>query len=468
MFFGIRRKNFLEMVDINKKYIVKIEDYDSKGNGISHIDDLVIFIPNAIVGEIVEVSIEKVHKSYLIGKVSEILSVSDSRVIPVCGIYERCGGCNIQHMDYKEQVNFKEKKIINTLKRIGNLDNINIDRFYGMSIPYEYRNKVQVPFGMNDSIVTAGFYEHKTHNIINMDFCYIQFKEGNDIVNETKKYIKSKNVKPYDEVKHLKNGYDYGLVRHVLIRKGYNTNEIMVVIVLTHDDEDFLKGYVDFLIERFKNIKTIIVNVNNKVTNVILGDYERILYGDGYIRDKINDFVFRIHSKSFFQVNTKQAEKLYLSAIEMCELRYGDILLDAYCGIGTIGICASRKVSQVYGIEEVKESIVDANENKVINNIKNIDFIHGKVEDEIDNLINRGINISAVILDPPRKGVKESVLHKLRSIKCKKIVYISCDVSTLARDAKILTSLGYKVNKIRGVDMFCQTHHVETIVSFKL
>ena len=456
------------MVDVGNKYIVKIEGYDSQGNGVSHINNLVVFIPNTIEGEIIEVCIDKVSKKFLRGKVIELLSVSESRVLPACSIYEKCGGCSVQHMNYREQVRFKENKIINTLEKIGSIQDVKIEKFYGMSIPYEYRNKVQVPFASSDLGVKAGFYEKNTHNIINMDFCHIQFREGSDIVKETREYIKKNNIKPYDEGAHTKKCCDYGLVRHLLIRKGYNTNEIMIVIVLTRDDQEFLNGYVEFILSKFKDIKTIIVNVNNEITNVILGKYERVLYGDGYIRDKINDFVFRIQSKSFFQVNTKQAEKLYLAAIEMCDLKFGDILLDAYCGIGTIGICASRKIKQVYGIEEVKESIVDANENKRINNIKNIEFIEGKVEEEIFNLVNSGVNISVVVLDPPRKGVNENVLHKIRSINCKKIVYISCDVATLSRDAKILSSLGYKVDKVRGVDMFCQTYHVETIVRFTL
>ena len=456
------------MIEVGKKYIVKIEGYNHKGSGIAHVDKFVVFIPDVIIGEIVEIIVKKVNKNYGYGEVVDILSVSNLRVMTVCDIYKKCGGCNLQHMEYKEQVNFKENKIIESLEKIGNLKNVKIDKFYSMSIPYEYRNKVQVPFGIVDGFVSAGFYENKSHKIINMDFCHIQFKEANDIVVKTREYMKQKNIAPYDEVVHYKFGKDFGLFRHLLIRKGYNTNEIMVVVVLTEENEKFLNNYVKYLLLHCKNIKTIVLNVNNNITNVILGNYEKVLYGDGYIRDKINYFVFRIHSRSFFQVNTKQAEKLYLSAIDMAELKYSDILLDAYCGIGTIGICSSRRVKKVYGIEEVKESIIDANENKVLNNIKNVEFIHGKVEEEILNLVNNGINITVAILDPPRKGVKESVLHALREIKCKKIVYISCDVGTLARDAKILVSLGYNVSKIRGVDMFCQTHHVETIVCFKL
>lgn len=456
------------MVEVGNKYIVKIEDYNSEGEGVAHIDDFVVFIPNAIVGEIVEVLVEKVNAKYARARVLDILSTSDSRIIPICGIYGRCGGCNIQHMDYHEQIRFKENKIMNSLKKIGDIEDVRIDRFYSMSIPYEYRNKVQIPFGVNNSIISAGFYEKNSHRIIDMDFCHIQFKEANHIVNLTKEYLRMNNIKPYNEFNHHSGKGDYGILRHLLIRKGYNTDEIMVVIVSTCRHNSFFDDYVDFITSRVKGIKTIILNINNNKTNVILGDNETVLYGDGYITDKINDFKFRIHSKSFFQVNTKQAEKLYSVAIDMCSLKYGDVLLDAYCGIGTIGICASRRVNKVYGIEEVKESISCANENKVINNIKNIDFIHGKVEDEIENLLNKGVNISAVILDPPRKGVKESVLNKLKEIKCRKIAYISCDVSTLSRDIKILKSLGYKVTKIRGVDMFPQTHHVETIVSLKL
>lgn len=457
------------MIEVGEKYIVKIQNYNHIGEGISNIDNIVVFVPCAIVGEIIEIVITKICKNYVYGEILEILSISNSRVIPVCDIYKKCGGCNLQHMVYKEQINFKENKIKDALRKIGDLqEEVKIHKFYNMSIPYEYRNKVQVPFSSENGFVVSGFYKNKSHEIVNMNFCHIQFREANDIILKTKEYIKNKNVIPYNEVAHYNQGKNFGLFRHLLIRKGYNTNEIMVVVVLTKDDEDFLNGYVEFLLSINKNIKTIILNVNSNKTNVVLGSFERILYGDGYIEDKINNFIFRIHSKSFFQVNTKQAEKLYSAAIDMAELKYSDVLLDAYCGIGTIGICASRRVKKVYGIEEVRESINDANQNKLINNIKNIEFINGKVENVIFDLISDGEKISVTILDPPRKGVKQEVLKKLREIKCKKIVYISCDVGTLARDTKILTSLGYKITKICGVDMFCQTHHIETIICFNL
>ena len=456
------------MLEIGNKYVVKIEGYNHKGEGITHIDDFVLFVENAIVGEIIEVVIKKLNKNYGIGEISDILSFSDSRVIPICDIYNSCGGCNLQHMDYKEQVNFKKNKILEAFNKIGKIDNIKIYKFHSMSIPYEYRNKVQVPFGYIDNTVVAGFYKNKTHQIVNMNHCYIQFKESNNIISKTREYLKENEIPIYDEINYYKKGEDFGLFRNLLVRKGYNTNDLMVVIVLTRDEKDFLDGYVEYLLSLCKNIKTIILNINDRVTNVPLGDKERILYGNGYITDKINDFVFKIHSRSFFQVNTKQAEKLYSLAIDMAELKYGDVLLDAYCGIGSIGICASRKVKKVYGIDEFLGSIEDANENKIINNIKNIEFIHGKVEDAIFDLINEGNTITVIILDPPRKGVKESVLHKLRKINCKKIVYISCDVSTLARDSAILVSLGYKISRVCAVDMFCQTYHVETVVKFTL
>lgn len=456
------------MLEISSKHIVRIEGYSHEGYGISRIDEFVVFVKEGIFGEIVEICITKSNKNYAFGEIIDILSVSNHRVIPICDIYKNCGGCNIQHMDYKEQVNFKENKIKDALHKIAGIENFKVDKFYGMSIPYEYRNKVQVPFGKSDGLIIAGFYENKTHKIINMNHCYIQFKEANEIINKTREYIKENNIEVYNEINHYNLRSNYGLFRHIVIRKGYNTNEIMVVVILTEDDEKFLNSYVEFILSHFKNVKTIVLNVNNQITNVIFGDYERVLYGDGYITDKINDFVFRIQSKSFFQINTKQSESLYFCAIEMAELKYGDVLLDAYCGIGTIGICASRRVKSVYGIEECKESIIDANENKKLNNIRNIQFIEGRVEYEIVNLINSGVSITCAILDPPRKGVKEIVLNKLRDIKCKKIIYISCDVSTFARDAKILISLGYKLSKVRGVDMFCQTHHVETIGCFVL
>ncbi len=455
-------------LDVGTKCIVRIEKYNHKGYGIGKIYGFILFIPEAIVGEIIEVVIKRLNKNYGYGEIVEILSVSSFRVIPICDIYEKCGGCNLQHMDYREQIAFKENKIRNALTKIGGITEVCIDKFQGMAIPYEYRNKVQIPFGNIDGRLVAGFYENKSHNIIDMRFCHIQFKEANDILNKTREYIKNKDILIYDENYHGRFGEVKGLFRYLLIRKGYNTNEIMVVVILTKDDEEFLCGYTEFICSTYKNIKTIVLNVNDKITNVILGDYERVIYGDGYIRDKIGDFTFRIQSKSFFQINTKQAEKLYLSSIEMADLRYNDVLLDAYCGIGTIGICSSKKVKKVYGVEEVKQSIIDAEENKLINNVKNIEFIHGRVEDVILDLVEKGVGITVTILDPPRKGVDEMILFKLREINCKKIVYISCNVSTLARDTKILTSIGYKVSKVRGVDMFCNTDHVETIVCFKL
>ena len=455
------------MVEVGKRYILKVEKYNNKGEGIGYIDEFVVFIPGAIVNEIVEIIMIKVNKSYGYGKISDILSISNSRTIPVCNVYKSCGGCDLQHMEYKEQVNFKESKIKDAFERIGNIKDIKIDRFYGMDNPYKYRNKVQVPFAEVNGLVVSGFYKSKSHNIVDMDFCHIQFNESNDIIKSTKEYLRNNNIKLYDGVKHFEGKKNYGLFRHLLLRRGYNTGEIMVVIILTEENKEFLNGYVEFLTNKFKNIKTIILNINNKVTNVILGDKEKVLYGEGYIKDKVHGFTFRIQSKSFFQVNTKQSEKLYSACIDMADLKYGDVLLDAYCGIGTIGICASRKVNKVYGIEEVEQSIIDANQNKIINNIKNIDFIHGKVEDCIDTLVNSGVKLSVAILDPPRKGVKESVLHKLREINCKKIVYISCDVATLARDSKILLDLGYKISKVCGVDMFCQTSHVECVCLFK-
>lgn len=456
------------MVEVGKSYILKIEKYNNKGEGIGYIDEFVVFVPSAIVDEIVEVKIEKVNKTYGYGKIKDILSISNSRVTPICNIYKNCGGCDLQHMDYKEQINFKESKIKDAFERIGNIKNIKIDRFYSMENPYKYRNKVQVPFSEVDGIVVSGFYKNKTHKIIDMDFCHIQFPEANDIIRSTKEYLKHNNIRSYDGVRHFEGKKDYGLFRHLLIRKGYNTGEIMVVVILTQDNKEFLEEYTKFLLSKFKSIKTIVLNINNKVTNVILGEEERILFGDGYIKDKINNLTFRIQSKSFFQVNTKQSEKLYLAAMDMAELKYGDVLLDAYCGIGTIGMCASRRVRKVYGIEEVEQSIRDANENKIINNIKNIEFVQGKVEDVIDTVIKGEDRITAAIIDPPRKGVKENVLHKLREINCKKIVYISCDVATLARDSKILLNLGYTITKVCGVDMFCQTSHIETIACFKL
>ena len=404
---------------------ITIDNLDHQGRGIGRYQDKVVFTPNTLPGEVVKVKVDKLKKNIAEAHVESIIDVSEKRVSSCCPYFNKCGGCDLLHLTYDQQLDFKENKIKEIMHKFCHYD-FQINPIIGSKLQYNYRNKVTFQFDNK-----VGFYERGTNHIIDVNNCKIINDKANIV-------LKLLNCCPF--IRHIKS----------LMVRSNDASEILLDIQTDNNVEATeINNY-------FVNIADTIV-INGMTT-----------YGSGYIIENLNQYQFVISPKSFFQVNTKQSEKLYSAAIEMCDLKFGDILLDAYCGIGTIGICASRKIKQVYGIEEVKESIVDANENKIINNIKNIEFIHGKVEDEIFNLVNSGVNINAVILDPPRKGVKERVLHKIRDINCRKIVYISCDVSTLSRDAKILNSLGYKIDKIRGVDMFCQTYHVETIVRFTL
>lgn len=449
-------------VEKNKEYIIKIENSGHQGEGVGKIDNFTVFVEGALKDETVKIKLIKINKNYGVGKLIEVLSSSESRTEPVCSTYKRCGGCNLQHSTYEAQLSFKTERVRDVIKRIGKLEDVKIHNTIGMENPYNYRNKVQLPVGKNkDGEVVVGFYAPRSHDIINMECCYIQDEVGDKVIRVVKEWIKKFNIQTYDEKRNS------GIVRHIMIRKGFKTEEVMVVVVTNGNSIPYSEELVSMLKDNIEGIDSIIQNINNKQTNVILGQKCKTLYGKDTITDFIGEFKFNISPLSFFQVNSIQTEVLYNKALEYADLQGDEIVFDAYCGTGTISLFLSQNAKKVYGVEIIPQAIQNAIKNAEENNVTNTEFIVGEAENEIPKLIEKGIKADVVVVDPPRKGCEESLLHSIAKMAPKKIVYVSCDPATLARDLNILQQLGYKTLEIQPVDMFPQTAHVETVVKLE-
>ena len=444
-------------VEKNKKYIVDIVDNGFSGEGIAKIDGFTIFIPEAIKGEKCEILILKVLSSHAYGKIINLLKKSNSRVNEDCATYIRCGGCDLRHMNYESTLDLKRESVQSLVNKAIN-DKITVKKTIGMENPYNYRNKAQYPVGLDvNNSPAIGVFAKRTHTIIPIQKCMIQTEISQKIANTILEFINKNNIEVYNE-KNQK-----GLFRHIVIKVGKYTNEIMCILVLNKREFKKENELVNILVKEYPNIKTIVKNINTKNTNVILGQENINIYGDGYIKDKLGEFTFKISPMSFYQVNPVQAEILYNTAIKAANLNKEDILFDLYCGIGTIGIFASKFVKKVYGIEIVPQAIQDAKENAQINNIENAEFIVGDVENAFDELLNKkNIIPTAVIVDPPRKGLDEKTICNLLRIKPEKLVYISCNPATMVRDLAKMENV-YSVKDVQPVDMFPFTSHVECV-----
>jgi 23S rRNA (uracil1939-C5)-methyltransferase len=458
-------------VQKNEEYILSINGMGYEGEGVGKIEDFTIFVPEALTNEKVKVKIVKVNKNFAFGKLIEVLEKSEDRTKPVCSIYKRCGGCQLQHFSYEAQLSFKKIRVEDCIKRIGKLkvkeidsnenqqgEGVIIHDTIGMNNPYRYRNKVQLPVGGKEDEIKIGFYAQRSHEIIHMDSCNIQDKTADVVVGLVKNWIKSYKIKTYKEEEHT------GVIRHIMVRKAFKTDELMVVIVtrtkeLPHKDE-----LISSICENIKGIKSIIQNVNDKKNNVILGGYCETLWGQDTISDYIGKFKFNISPLSFFQVNPVQTEVLYSKALEYANLTGNETVFDAYCGTGTISLFLSQRAKMVYGVEIIPEAIENAKVNARENNVDNVEFIVGQSEKVIPKLIEDGIKADVVVVDPPRKGCERVLLESIAKMQPERIVYVSCDPGTLARDLAILEDSGYKTLEIQPVDMFPQTAHVETIV----
>lgn len=445
---------------MEKRLIGKCVDYTYDGKGIVKKDNKVIFVDGVLLDEEVEIEIIYESKNQTSGKLIKILKSSPYRVKPFCPLAKECGGCALQHLQYEKQLDFKTSHVQDCINKFSKLD-IKVENCIGMSSPFNYRNKSQVPFSMEKKQIYYGFYKQNTHKIIQMDSCAIQTKDADDILKTIKNTMKKFKLTAYEEDKRK------GILRHVLIKKGFSTNQIMVVLITNVNSFPNRKEVVKELVKVHPNIKTIIQNINTRDTNVILGEKETVLYGSGYIEDVLLGVKFKISSKSFYQVNPVQTETLYSKAIELAQLSKKDRVLDAYCGIGTIGLIASKKCNEVIGVEIVKDAIKDAKNNAILNNINNANFVLADASDFMVDLAKTSEKIDVVFVDPPRKGCDEKFLSSLVKLSPKKIVYISCNPSTLARDLGYLKET-YDIKIIQPVDMFPHTYHVETIALLHL
>ena len=442
-------------VEKNKEYIVDIIDNGYEGEGIAKIDNFTIFIPEAIKGEKIKILIVKVLSTHAFGKIIEILVPSNNRVKEDCYTYKRCGGCDLRHINYQETLNMKKNSVQSLINKTL-LNKVKVKDTIGMENPFHYRNKAQYPIGKDkNGQPIIGIFVNRTHEIIPCNNCKIQKQISEEIANYICNYIKEKNISVYDE------NVCKGIFRYIIVKVGVATNEIMCILVINEDGFKEEEDLVNKLKSKFTNIKTIVKNINKKNTNVILGNKNIVLYGDGYIFDKLDEFNFKISPMSFYQINPIQTEKIYKLAIEKAKLKGNEIVFDLYCGIGTIGIFASKYVKKVYGIEIVEEAIEAAKENAKINNVENIEFFAGDVEKLLFDLIdNRKIKPDVIIVDPPRKGLDEKTINNIIRVLPEKVIYISCNPATLVRDLKFLESK-YDIKEVQPVDMFPFTKHVE-------
>ena len=449
------------MVEKNKEYIFDIISQGYEGEGIAKIDNKYpIFIEGALKGEKVKVRIVKVNKNFAYGKLMEVLEASEERVNPPCAIYKRCGGCKLQHASYKAQLDFKWDRVKDCVSKIGKLDPSIVKYPLGMEEPWRYRNKVQLPIGLINGEVKIGFFAPRSHDIIDMESCLIQDEIGDKVVKLTREWIEKFNIRPYN----VDGEYDEkGIVRHIMIRRGFTTNEVMVVLVTNGEKLPYKEEFVDLMVKNIPGIKSIIQNINSKKTNVILGLESKTLWGEDTVSDYIGDFRFNISPLSFFQVNPTQTEVLYGKALEYANLTGNEEVFDAYCGTGTITLFLSQKAKKVYGVEIIPQAIDNAWINAKENKVENVEFFVGESEVVIPDLINKGVKADVVVVDPPRKGCDKKLLDAITNINAKKIVYVSCDPSTLGRDLKVLEENGYKTLEVQPVDMFPNTSHVENV-----
>lgn len=446
-------------VEKNKEYIVDIIDYGAEGEGIAKIENYTIFIPGALKGEKVTILIVKTLTSYAYGKLLKVLEQGKHRQQSDCDTFGRCGGCDLRHINYEETLEMKQQKVQNLVNKTLT-KKIQVEKTLGMGFPYYYRNKAQYPFGKNkEGIPVTGIYAKRSHQIIPIKECEIQSVLSQRIVSFILDKIKEYEIPVYDETTQK------GIVRHVVVRIGKNSGEVMCTIVVNQEEVPKEKQLVQALRKEFPMITTIVKNINHKNTNVIMGDKNITLYGNGYIFDQLGNYTFKISPLSFYQVNPVQAEALYYMAMEMAELmeKKEQVAFDLYCGIGTISLFLSPYFEKVYGIEIIPEAIADAKENAILNQVTNTEFLVGDVEFALEELIEkRKIKADIVVVDPPRKGLDDKTITNLIKIQPRKIIYISCNPATMVRDLAKLEEK-YIIKKMRPVDMFPYTSHVECV-----
>lgn len=453
-------------MDKNERVILKIEDMTTEGEGVGKVNGCALFVKDTVIGDEIEAVVTKMKKNYGYARLLRVIVPSPHRVEAPCPIARPCGGCQLQAMSYEEQLAWKREKVRRNLQRIGGLD-VEVDPVIGMEHPWRYRNKTQVPVGRDRSgRIQAGFFAGRTHSIIPQEDCLLAPEENGKIIRIVTDFMTEKQIAPYEEEAHC------GLVRHILIRKAFATGEIMVCLILNGRSLPAAGELVQRL-RAVPGMASISLNVNEERTNVILGREIINLFGPGYITDRIGSVSYEISPLSFFQVNPVQTEKLYRTALEFAGLTGSETVWDLYCGIGTISLFLAQKAKMVYGVEIVPAAIDDARRNAVLGGFDNTEFFVGKSEDVLpawyeEQLRSGAVHpgehpVDVIVVDPPRKGCQESLLATMVQMAPERIVYVSCDSATLARDLKYLCKEGYRVEKVQPCDMFPMTGHVETV-----
>ena len=449
----------------NDVLTVKIEDMGHDGEGIGKCEGYTLFVKDTVIGDLAEVKVIKAKKNYGYARLMRLIEPSPHRVEPICPVARPCGGCQLQMLDYAEQLRFKEKKIAQNLQRIGGMTEIPMEPIVGMESPFRYRNKAQFPIGQdkNGKLIT-GFYAGRTHQIMENRNCYLGVEQNEEILNRILAWMEENSVSAYQEET------GKGLVRHVLIRFGFTTKEIMVCLVVNGKKLPAEKKLIQSLTE-LEGMTSITLSVNRERTNVIMGKEIRCLWGQEFITDYIGKVKYQISPLSFYQVNPVQTEKLYSLALEYAGLTGEETVWDLYCGIGTISLFLAQKAKAVYGVEIVPQAIEDARKNAVLNNMENATFFVGKAEEVLPDWYAKHsqeesemAHPDVIVVDPPRKGCDEKCLDTMLKMQPDRIVYVSCDSATLARDLRILVDGGYTLQKVRPVDMFPMSVHVETVV----
>ncbi|HCW73037.1 MAG TPA: 23S rRNA (uracil(1939)-C(5))-methyltransferase RlmD [Clostridiaceae bacterium] len=444
----------------NEEHILKIVDQGHTGEGIGKSDHYPVFVDFALPDEMVKVKILKANKNYGFGKIMEIMEVSPERVEPPCPYYYKCGGCHIMHSSYEGQLRFKKKRVKDSLERIGKIRHVEVEDTIGMENPFRYRNKVQIPLGRQNGKFISGFYARRSHRIVDIESCIVQHIDGDYVLNILRDWAEEFKISTYlnDDVIDRK-----GILRHLMVRKGFRTGDLMVVLVVTTKDVPHLDVLLDSL-KKLDGFQSLLLNINAEDTNLVLGRENVLIYGKSVIEDYIGPFKFKISPHSFFQVNPVQTEVMYEKALEYAGLTGEETVFDCYCGAGTISLFLSQKAKKVYGIEIVPQAIEDAKVNAMENHVENVEFLVGKSEEVIVDLINSGIKADIVVVDPPRKGCDIRLLEAIKEIAPEKVVYVSCDPGSLGRDLGILESFGFRTEKVTPIDNFPNSYHVESII----
>ncbi len=466
----IENKSNQIKISKNQEYELVIEDMTQNGEGVGRIDGYALFVKDTVIGDRTRAKVTKANKNYGYGRMTALLEPSADRVEPPCPSASACGGCTLMAMSYEKQLEFKRELIRSKLTRIGGLTDIEIPPVIGMDNPYRYRNKAQFPVGTDRSgNIVMGFYAGRTHFIIPCDDCLIGDSVNSAILAQIKSHMLKYHIRPYDEGSHT------GLLRHILIRVGFATGEVMVCLVINGDTVpgkgELISSLQSMVLPDNRKIASVMLNINRERTNVILGTECRLLWGEPFIEDRIGGIRYRISPLSFYQVNPAQTKILYELTLEYAGLTGRETVWDLYCGIGTISLFLAQRARRVYGVEIIPQAVEDARRNAALNGIGNAEFFAGKAEEILPDFYaketertGQPASADVIVVDPPRKGCAETLLATIVKMAPSRVVYVSCDPATLARDLKYLTDGGYEVKRVQGVDQFGMTGHVETVV----